>query len=39
MIHERMGALAREILPVPRGDQRRALIVSEILRLSELISK
>ena len=39
MIHERMDALAREILTLPRGHQRRALIVGEILRLSELISK
>ena len=39
MIHDRMDALAREILTVPRGHQRRAQIVGEILRLSELISK
>ena len=39
LIHERMDALAREILTVPRGHQQRALIVGEILRLSELISK
>ena len=39
MIHERMDALAREILTLPRGHQRRVLIVGEILWLIELISK
>ena len=39
LIHERMESLAREILTVPRGHQRRAQMVGEILRLSELISK
>ena len=39
MFHRRINALAREILTGPKGHPGRAIIVSEILRLSEPISK
>jgi hypothetical protein len=39
MICQKMDELAREILTVPQGHPRRARIVSEVLRLSEMLSK